>query len=315
MLRFLASTGLALSLFAGCGSDCPDGGAQGSVFCHADNCAPNESVCGGVCSNPLTDRDNCGSCGNVCGDGFTCAGGSCVEACDNGLANCGGTCTNIETDPANCGGCSASDPSFQCAPGETCSNSVCSCDAPKLTCGGACTDPQTDPMHCGATGDCIGVNAGDMCTTEESCINGVCAALKIYRGSLPPTTGRWEFNSSLGLVGANAACEAAWPGSAVCTFAKLQAASMKVPAETLNATDINGTPVTTWWLDEDLAGEGRCNDIAAENVPWSYATAHLNHSGRHVELTAATGAITVTTMDVTCNVMRNVPCCSLVTAP
>jgi len=39
-------------------------------------------VCDGVCVNPKTDSDNCGSCGNVCLGGDTCQNGLCIgSAC------------------------------------------------------------------------------------------------------------------------------------------------------------------------------------------------------------------------------------------
>ena len=310
------ATLFALGLLSSCGSDCPDGGASGSVFCHAEQCADSETMCGGACSNPLTDRDNCGACGNACGDGFTCAGGDCVEACAGGLANCNGTCTDITSDTMNCGGCGGT---YVCASGEACADSTCTCDAPKVSCADGCIDPQTDANHCGATGDCLGATAGEQCAADEGCLNGTCTSKKIYRGSLPSSTGKWMYNATPGLPGANAACEAHWPGSQVCTYDKLLAASQKIPAETLNATDFNGVAVTSWWIDQDVMGEGRCNDTGTANIPWSYETAHLNHVGRHSELTAGTGAVSAIVMEnpgeSSCNVARNVPCCSINTAP
>src|SRR5690606_6922229 len=31
-----------------------------------DACAPSELLCNGTCIDPMTDADNCGSCGNAC---------------------------------------------------------------------------------------------------------------------------------------------------------------------------------------------------------------------------------------------------------
>src|SRR5687768_1746825 len=97
-------TALAFStLVLGSCQTCPDGNTNDSLFCHSGDCAAGESVCGGVCSNPMTDRDNCGRCGNSCGDGMVCTSGTCVEGCPGGQASCGGVCVDTQTDEMNCG--------------------------------------------------------------------------------------------------------------------------------------------------------------------------------------------------------------------
>jgi hypothetical protein len=172
-------------------------------------------------------------------------------------------------------------------------------------------------MYCGASGTCDGGAVGTACTNEEACLSGVCTSKLIYRGSLPATTGKWQFMAMAGLDGANADCEAHWPGSAICPYDKLLAASMKTPAETLNATDYNGTAVATWWIDDPNAvGEGRCTDNTAQQ-PWTYQTQDQGHVGKSVTLTPNTGEISALQTDTlpSCNQLRSVPCCSLVTAP
>ena len=171
---------------------------------------------------------------------------------------------------------------------------------------------------CGATAGCSGVTAGKACSNQEACVAGTCTSKLIYRGSLPATTGRWMFQATLGLDGANADCEMHWPGSEVCSYQKLLSASMKTPAETINATDYNNNAVTTWWIDDPTAsGNERCQSNA-DMIPWSYATADQGHVGNSVALMdAATGAISALQTDAlpSCNQPRFVPCCSKVTAP
>lgn len=300
----------------GCQS-CPDGNAENSLFCHGASCSAEETVCGGACSNLQSDRDNCGACGTACGDGLVCSFGACVEGCEGGLVSCGGSCVDQSSDEANCGGCGNAESLFVCAPGETCTDGVCGCGAGELVCAGTCTNPQTDNAHCGATGDCLGANAGETCGSNQACLNGDCVSTLIYRGSLPATTGRWNYQNVLGMTGANNECAARWPGSAVCTYEKLLAASTKATPETINAADFNAVAVTSWWVDDAAAlGTQRCQSNA-DGIPWSYGTADQGHVGKFVTLTPATGAITALQTGTlpSCNGTRNVACCSILTAP
>ncbi len=312
----LIAIAVSLWFVSGC-QTCPDGDTSGSLFCHAGNCADGESVCGGVCTDLDTDRDNCGTCGTTCGDGLVCAGGQCVEGCTSGRINCAGVCVDPASDEANCGGCGVDDPTAVCAADETCLAGTCGCAAGELTCNGTCTDPQTSNQHCGATGDCLGANAGTMCMANQGCLNGTCVSRLIDRGSLLATNGRWTYMGMLGLNGANAACEMRWPGSKICTFDQLQMASMRMPAETMGAVDHNGGAVTSWWIDDTAAlGTQRCQSNA-DAIPWSYGTADQGHVGKFVTLTPATGAITMLQTGAlpSCNGSRHVPCCSTVVAP
>jgi hypothetical protein len=308
-----------LSVFAAC-DNCPDGNASDSVYCHAASCAAEETVCAGACSNLMSDRDNCGTCGNQCGDGLVCSLGACVEGCDNGLAACGGACVDQATDTNNCGGCGVDDSSHVCTPDQMCNAGTCGCGPNDIVCNGTCTNPNTSQSFCGASGACDGANVGTECTDQEACVNGTCTSKLIYRGSLPATTGRWQFQATLGVDGANMDCDMHWPGTEVCTYEKLLSASMKTPAETINATDYNGVAVTSWWMHDPAGtGEGRCTSNA-DMEPWTYATQDQGHVGNSVTLAdAATGEIsaldTPTPGTPSCNQLRSVPCCSKVTAP
>ena len=305
---------LGLALLAAC-QQCPDGNSGDSLYCHAASCAADEQVCAGACSNPMSDRDNCGKCGMQCGDGLVCSFGQCVAGCDNGLVNCGGSCVDPNMDKNNCGGCGAMDSSHVCAPDESCNDGTCGCAATDIVCAGTCTNPMTSVTHCGASGDCLGGKGGQMCGSNEGCLNGTCTSKLIYRGSLPASPGRWQYAGKLGVPGAQDDCAMHWPGSDLCTYEKLSAAAQK--GETINATDYNGNPVTEWWMEINMAGEGRCQNNV-EMLPWTYGTADQGHVGRHVTLDRTTGAVSqpiLETIGTGCNINRFVACCSIVTAP
>lgn len=311
-----AVVALSFMALAAC-QTCPDGDSSGSLFCHVGDCAVDETVCGGVCSNVQSDRDNCGRCGMQCGDGLVCSLGACVEGCQDGRTNCAGTCVDLTTDEANCGGCSAADPQHMCTADQTCTNGVCGCAATDVVCAGTCFNPQTSTQHCGASLDCAGANAGTMCQATEGCVGGACVSRQIYRGSLKATTGRWTYQGMLGLNGANAECALRWPGSQVCSYDKLLAASTRAVPETTAATDYEGGAVSAWWIDDPTAlGTQRCQSNA-DAIPWSYGTADQGHVGKYVTLTPATGAISALTTGAlpTCNGARHVACCSTVVAP
>jgi len=117
------------------------------------------------CRDLLTDRNNCGSCGNVCGSGEACIEGACVLSCPDHLDACGGTCLDLKSDNANCGSCGVS-----CGSGEVCSNGACTgtCTAPLTKCGNECTDLDSDRDNCGA--------CSNKCADGEGCLNGACTA-------------------------------------------------------------------------------------------------------------------------------------------
>jgi hypothetical protein len=76
------------------GCQCPAGTQQCGTTCGpADrDCGclvAGQRHCNGVCVDRLTDRQNCGACGNVCRPSKTCSLGKC---CPKGTINCNGVC-------------------------------------------------------------------------------------------------------------------------------------------------------------------------------------------------------------------------------
>ncbi|RDV37160.1 hypothetical protein DV096_14340 [Bradymonadaceae bacterium TMQ3] len=82
-------------------------------------------ICDEVCTSPKVDPDNCGGCGNVCGENEACSGGFCMQECRPGENICDRACVDFQTDNNNCGGCG-----IACGEGEGCVESAC---VPALT--------------------------------------------------------------------------------------------------------------------------------------------------------------------------------------
>ena len=150
-------------------------------LCSVASCTTPYDDCDGSyetgCEADLnSDPQNCGGCGNACGDGQPCEAGSCVDQCSGGLTDCGGACVDLLDDPSHCGGCGQQCSAANGTPG--CSDGSCaiaSCSAPYEDCDGiyetGCeVNTDQDPLRCGGCGIVCSVASG----TPE-CSNGSCA--------------------------------------------------------------------------------------------------------------------------------------------
>ncbi|HEX6850853.1 MAG TPA: hypothetical protein VF139_05540, partial [Candidatus Polarisedimenticolaceae bacterium] len=135
--------------------------------CPGDPATDHKLRCGEECVDFLTDPNNCGACGNVCGEGTCCSNGACTSLCAPGQIWCNGACIDPQNDPANCGSCGNA-----CGDGTCCSGGTCvgetSCDAGQAFCDGICLDVLNDNDNCGA--------CGNVCGEGTCCSNGVCEA-------------------------------------------------------------------------------------------------------------------------------------------
>jgi hypothetical protein len=89
---------------------CTDVVASGLLMCPdvvpASGCPAGQTICGGFCTDLLTDNGNCGACGNDCPFGYNCTSGICVLYCGAyPHANCNGVCVDLSSDHDNCGAC------------------------------------------------------------------------------------------------------------------------------------------------------------------------------------------------------------------
>ncbi len=174
---------------------CGNGLSCVSGTCQA--CPSGQQLCNGACV-AVTDRNNCGACGNVCMSGFDCITGagdagapSCERVCPPGQNRCGGgaqgICTDLTMDTANCGTCGTScaarmlpnvaTPACNagmCAVG-ACAANFANCDMAAAN--GCEVNTQTSTMHCGGCGRACATppNAVAVCragTCDFTCMAG-----------------------------------------------------------------------------------------------------------------------------------------------
>lgn len=136
--------------------------------CPADGKRPHQLRCGETCVDYLYDPDNCGACGNVCGEGTYCWYGSCLLDCGEGQDDCYGECVSLYDDNANCGECGN-----VCDGDSCCLSGVCTppCAEGRTYCNFACVDLDNDADNCGACGNACGTGS---CCQGGECISLVC---------------------------------------------------------------------------------------------------------------------------------------------
>jgi hypothetical protein len=144
------------------------GGAGGSTSKPPMGCAAPFTTCGSLCTDTLSDANNCGGCNRACPSGDTCQSGFCTppndpESCAPPNHVCGGTCVDLAHDRDNCLACGQA-----CAVGQLCGPIGCTatCNAPLVTCGGACVNPLGDAANCGG--------CGHACGRDQMCTVGAC---------------------------------------------------------------------------------------------------------------------------------------------
>jgi hypothetical protein len=217
-----ASVCVATSCTAGFGN-CDGNTANGcetALTTDANNCGACGHVCsgangtekcsGGVCTvatcnagfadcdgNPAngcetavgTDKNNCGSCGNICSSTNgtpSCSGSKCAIACNAGFADCDGNpangCETAITTVTNCGSCSnlcgSTNGTPGCASGSctiTCNAGFGDCD--NNTADGCETSTSSNVNHCGSCGTVCTVPNG-----TPTCSGGVCQVASCNAG-------------------------------------------------------------------------------------------------------------------------------------
>lgn len=156
-----------------------DGGDSGDTECDPEGCAEGLICCSddddsSLCVDVLSDNDNCGACGQPCGDGLQCEEGLCVcpvasglsERCSSAEVCCPDRgCSIPSRDPLNCGSCGAS-----CGPGEFCAEGQCTCAREVAEEGPVCNSAQA---CCGAPLACRPLDDPECACGDSICGPGV----------------------------------------------------------------------------------------------------------------------------------------------
>jgi len=134
----------------------------------------------------------------------------------------------------------------------------------------------------------------------------------VLKGALTATVGRFNYNLTLGLPGANSACNTSFPGTHACTYQELQNAETAGDLDGLK--DTAAVTVTSFWaIDPTAAALQQCIDDAAggSNLNWEYGTAHTVSRGQKVPLDNAAGTLVVLQTGLQCNFSGSswVGCC------
>ncbi len=128
--------------------------------------------------------------------------------------------------------------------------------------------------------------------TPTPTATATCAPGFAYNGALVPTVGRFNYNLTLGLPGANNACNSNFAGSHVCTFFELQCA--QTAGSLVGAVDTSAAAVGSYWVIDPLAaGKDQCFDdgTGGSLLNWQYGTAHTISRGERVTLNNGTGVL------------------------
>jgi hypothetical protein len=131
----------------------------------------------------------------------------------------------------------------------------------------------------------------------------------VLKGALTATPGRFNYNLTLGLPGANAACNTNFAGTHACSYAELQNAEAAGDLVGLQDTGMN-TVTTFWAIDGSAPPLSQCQDDVSSFNNWEYGTAHTASRGDFVNLTNGTGVLGALQHGQQCNFTSKwVGCC------
>jgi hypothetical protein len=131
-------------------------------------CPESWSCCNGACKSPEAlqgDRANCGACGNDCGTGNLCCDGVCEVETANNCGTCGHSCLGGACCAGTCKCGSSCSTGTVCGRNSFCSSGTCACGADErmcdngdcIVCGGyKVHDPQACACNCPLTSSSCG---------------------------------------------------------------------------------------------------------------------------------------------------------------
>jgi hypothetical protein len=149
-----------------------------------------------------------------------------------------------------------------------------------------------------------GCGAPTPTVTSEPDATPTAEANAIFQGALVRSTGRFTYQATVGIDGAEAECAAQYPGTHVCSIDELRDA--ETAGELTGAADSGGNVVESFWaIDPTRPDVDQCE----VTVPWDYATAHTGQFADAVTLDNTTGALGALQEDTLCVQQRWVGCC------
>ena len=159
-----------------------------------------------------------------------------------------------------------------------------------------------------------GCVVGATTTTTTVASTTTTTLLSNFKGALTATPGRFNYNLTLGLPGANAACNTNFAGTHACTLTELQ--SGQAAGALAGLKDIGNNTVTGFWaIDPAQPALQQCNDSLGTLNNWEYATAHTMSRGQQVALNNPAGTLGSLQSSIQCNFTGNftpswVGCCN-----
>jgi hypothetical protein len=137
-------------------------------------------------------------------------------------------------------------------------------------------------------------------TTATSTTTTTTGGPPVLLGALTATPGRFNYNLTLGLPGANSACNSNFPGTHACSYAELQNA--EAAGELVGLQDTGSNTVTSFWaIDNAQPPLQQCQDDVSSFLNWEYATAHTASRGQKVALNNGTGVLGPLQSSLQCN--------------
>jgi hypothetical protein len=221
------------------------GGGGGMTL---DPCAGTLTECNARCLDLQADPENCGRCGNICGQGQVCNRGSCAVLptdCTMSSAGCG---AGYFCDPVSKRCMSGCRLTTDCPMGASCNAGTCGCPSGQHACGQQCV-PDDEVTSCGSR--CSACNQPDQSTA--SCSAGTCefACNPGYRLVGGQCVDIDECTTNNGGCSPNARCTNT-PGARTC------ACNAGFTGDGVSCTDVN----------ECATNNGGCaNDATCTNTP------------------------------------------------
>lgn len=151
--------------------------------CESPPCAEGFADCNGDlkdgCETSLMiSPENCGRCGNSCGNGLLCVAGECENACPDLAGDCDGNtqngCETALITARNCGACGRACPGTACVIYTTAGGGYGTvCSFQRLNCGGVAGLACPSDQWCNYGDGCDAVDGMGLCTDTPTAIEDI----------------------------------------------------------------------------------------------------------------------------------------------